>query len=92
MGLAKLNTNKSRITKSISAAGNKTAQTYFNTKDEIKQMTKAELEAKIEDLTNAIDCLFSKLGMPSWNAHKRQARANEELRAHESHLASGVRG
>jgi hypothetical protein len=53
-------------------------------------MTKQEVEAKIEDLTNAIDNLYQKLGFPSWNAHKRQARANEELRAHESHLASGV--
>jgi hypothetical protein len=52
-------------------------------------MTNDELAARLDDLKKAIDNLYQKLGYPSWDAHKRQARQNEELRAHESRLASG---
>ena len=54
-------------------------------------MTKLEIEAKLEDLTNAIDNLYSKLGMPSWNQQKRQAINNAQAAAHESAIRAGGR-
>jgi len=55
-------------------------------------LNETELDARLDDLKKAIDNLYQKSGMPSWEAHKRQARSNEQLRAHEAHLASGGRG
>jgi hypothetical protein len=61
----------------------------MTTEDELISQI-AALQKRIDDHDAQLRKLFQLNGPASWQQHQRQERQNAELRAHESHLASGV--